>query len=35
MLPLQPVNVTTMDLKKKILRASLDKVAARLTEGRR
>ena len=35
MLPLQPEDVTTMDLKKTILRASLDKVAAKLMEGRR
>ena len=35
MLPLQPEDVTTMDLKKKIPRASLDKVAAMMTEGRR
>ena len=35
MLPLQPVYAMTLDLKKKTLRASLDKVAARLTEGLR
>ena len=35
MLPLQPVYAMTLDLKKKTLRASLDKVAARLTKGRR
>ena len=34
LLPLQPVYAMTLDLKKKI-RASLDKVAARLTEGLR
>ena len=34
-LPLQPVYAMTIDLKKKTLRASLDKVAARLTEGLR
>ena len=33
MLPLQPDDVTTMDLKWMTLRASLDKVAARLMEG--
>ena len=35
MLPLQPVYAMTLDLKKKTLRASLDKVAARLIEGLR
>ena len=35
MLPLRPVYAMTLDLKKKTLRASLDKVAARLTEGLR
>ena len=34
-LPLQPEYVTTLDLEKKTLRASLDKVAARLKEGLR
>ena len=35
MLPLRPVYAMTLDLKKKTLRASLDKVAARLMEGLR
>jgi len=35
MLLLQPDDAMTLDLKKKTLRASLDKVVTRLTEGLR